>query len=84
VLVDIPKDVQFATATYTPPHGGQRTAHYQPKVKGDPADHPLVEMMETAERPVFYTGGGVINSGPAPASCCASWSRRRAFPSPRP
>jgi acetolactate synthase-1/2/3 large subunit len=28
----------------------------------------LVEAIETAERPVFYTGGGVINSGPAAAS----------------
>ena len=28
-----------------------------------------------AKRPVIYTGGGVINSGPRPRSCCASWSR---------
>ena len=65
VLVDIPKDVQFATADYVPPQKA-RTGHYQPKVKGDLDQITrLVEMMETAERPVFYTGGGVINSGPA-------------------
>ncbi|MBD3764707.1 MAG: acetolactate synthase 3 large subunit [Rhodobacterales bacterium] len=65
VLIDIPKDVQFATADYTPPQKA-RTAHYQPRVKGDiEAITRLVEMMETAERPIFYTGGGVINSGPA-------------------
>ncbi|MCA3508777.1 MAG: acetolactate synthase 3 large subunit [Rhodobacter sp.] len=65
VLVDIPKDVQFATATYTPMEQ-TRTAHYQPRVQGDPEQIArLVEMIETAERPVFYTGGGVINSGPA-------------------
>jgi acetolactate synthase-1/2/3 large subunit len=64
VLVDIPKDVQFATADYVAPQAA-RTGHYQPKVKGDPEQIArLVEMMETAERPVFYTGGGVINSGP--------------------
>jgi acetolactate synthase I/II/III large subunit len=65
VLVDIPKDVQFATAEYTTKESA-RVAHYQPKTTGD-ADQiaRLVEMMETAERPVFYTGGGVINSGPA-------------------
>ncbi len=64
VLVDIPKDVQFATADYVPMEAA-RTAHYQPKTIGD-ADQiaRLVEMMETAERPVFYTGGGVVNSGP--------------------
>jgi len=63
VLVDIPKDVQFATGTYTPPEQAD-TGHYTPRMKGDPeAIEALVEMMETAERPVFYTGGGVINSG---------------------
>lgn len=64
VLVDIPKDVQFATGTYQEPRTA-RVSHYQPKVKGDiEAITRLAEMIETAERPVFYTGGGVINSGP--------------------
>ena len=65
VLVDIPKDVQFATGGYTPPKAA-RTQHYQPRVKGDieTITH-LVEALEAAERPLFYTGGGVINSGPA-------------------
>jgi acetolactate synthase I/II/III large subunit len=64
VLVDIPKDVQFATARYTPKTEA-RTKHYQPKTKGDPdAILAAVEALEEAERPVFYTGGGVINSGP--------------------
>ncbi len=65
VLIDIPKDVQFATGTYTGPKTA-RVDHYQPRMKGDiEAITKLVELMETAERPVFYTGGGVINSGPA-------------------
>jgi acetolactate synthase-1/2/3 large subunit len=64
VLVDIPKDVQFATADYVAPQAA-KTGHYQPKLKGDAEQVArLVEMIETAERPVFYTGGGVINSGP--------------------
>ncbi|PIE10447.1 MAG: acetolactate synthase 3 large subunit [Rhodobacterales bacterium] len=64
VLIDIPKDVQFASEEYTPPKA--MTSHYNPPVKGDPETiATLVEMIETAERPVFYTGGGVINSGPA-------------------
>ncbi|WP_085527596.1 acetolactate synthase 3 large subunit [Maritimibacter sp. HL-12] len=63
-LVDIPKDVQFATGTYIPPQKA-RTSHYQPQKKGDIlAITALVEMMEEAEQPIFYTGGGVINSGP--------------------
>ncbi|GAB1380170.1 acetolactate synthase 3 large subunit [Pararhodobacter aggregans] len=65
VLVDIPKDVQFAEGTYTPPQKA-KVDHYQPRVKGDiDAITALVEMLEQAERPIFYTGGGVINSGPA-------------------
>ena len=65
VLVDIPKDVQFANGDYTPP-AKARVSHYQPQVKGDMEEiTELVEALETAERPVFYTGGGVINSGPA-------------------
>ncbi|SFD99898.1 acetolactate synthase 3 large subunit [Roseivivax sediminis] len=64
VLVDIPKDVQFASAKYQP-QAEAKTARYQPKVQGDTEMITrLVEAIETAERPVFYTGGGVINSGP--------------------
>ncbi|MFP4273517.1 MAG: acetolactate synthase 3 large subunit [Paracoccaceae bacterium] len=65
VLIDIPKDVQFATDIYTPPSRAA-VSHYQPQVKGDlDTITELVAALETAERPVFYTGGGVINSGPA-------------------
>ncbi len=65
VLVDIPKDVQFASGEYSGPREAAPD-HYRPRVKGDSARiAELVEAMETAERPIFYTGGGVINSGPA-------------------
>jgi len=63
VVVDIPKDIQFAKGAYFKPtefhHRG-----YRPKLKGD-ADKikRAVEMVAAAKRPVFYTGGGVINSG---------------------
>jgi acetolactate synthase-1/2/3 large subunit len=64
VLIDIPKDVQFAEGSYSGPRPA--ASHYQPKVKGDLEQiTKLVEAMEQAERPVFYTGGGVINSGAA-------------------
>ena len=64
VLVDIPKDVQFASGSYS--SAKTLKTHYAPRVKGDTdMITALVEAMETAERPVFYTGGGVINSGDA-------------------
>ena len=62
----IPKDVQFADGTYTPK--SKIKSHYKPRVKGDfNSITKLVELMETSKKPLFYTGGGVINSGP-PAS----------------
>jgi acetolactate synthase-1/2/3 large subunit len=65
VLVDIPKDTQFASGTYTTRQEID-TSHYEPQLKGDITEiTQLVELMEQAEKPVFYTGGGVINSGPA-------------------
>ena len=65
VVVDIPKDVQFASGQYVKPQAA-RTSHYKPQVKGDiDMITSLVEAMEKAKRPIFYTGGGVINSGPA-------------------
>ncbi|WP_230770133.1 acetolactate synthase 3 large subunit [Sphingomonas sp. Leaf4] len=65
VVVDIPKDVQVATARYTKP-GPIQHKTYRPKVKADRAQiEQVVDMLAAAERPVFYTGGGIINSGPA-------------------
>ncbi len=80
VLVDIPKDVQFATAVYTPMQKA-RVAHYQPKMAGDEGQiTKLVEMMETAERPIFYTGGGVINSGPEASTLLRELVAATGFP----
>jgi acetolactate synthase I/II/III large subunit len=63
VVVDIPKDVQFAKGTYTPPQTAPRTS-YHPKVQGDmEAIKAAVELMANAKRPIIYSGGGVINSG---------------------
>ncbi|MBW8321843.1 MAG: acetolactate synthase 3 large subunit, partial [Rhizobium sp.] len=65
VLVDVPKDVQFATGTYTPPSNDIIQKSYQPKVQGDlNAIRAAVELMANARRPIIYSGGGVVNSGP--------------------
>ena len=64
VVIDIPKDVQFAHGTYTGPANIEHKT-YKPRLDGDPARiEQAVAMMAAAKRPVFYTGGGVINSGP--------------------
>ena len=65
VLIDIPKDVQFARAPYLAP-SQVRLAHvYAPRTKGDPARiAEAVGLIAAAKRPILYTGGGVINAGP--------------------
>ncbi len=64
VVVDIPKDVQFAKGIYVPPQSAPRTS-YQPKVQGDLEKiKAAVELMAAAKKPIIYSGGGVINSGP--------------------
>ncbi len=64
VVIDIPKDVQIATATM-PAGPIQRRQRYAPRIAGS-ADEiaQAVELLAHAKAPVFYTGGGVINSGP--------------------
>ncbi|MFQ3596524.1 MAG: biosynthetic-type acetolactate synthase large subunit, partial [Sphingomonadaceae bacterium] len=64
VVIDLPKDVQVARARYERP-GPIRHKTYRPKLKGDlAAIEAAVEMLGSAERPILYTGGGIINSGP--------------------
>ena len=80
VLVDIPKDVQFASGTYVTKDKA-KTKHYAPKTKGDrEAIAELAAMMETAERPIFYTGGGVINSGRAASQLLRELVKETGFP----
>jgi acetolactate synthase-1/2/3 large subunit len=65
VVVDIPKDVQVATAKYVKP-GPIKHKTYRPQIKADPAAiEAAVDMLAAAERPILYTGGGIINAGPA-------------------
>ncbi|EBA03350.1 acetolactate synthase III large subunit [Rhodobacteraceae bacterium HTCC2150] len=80
VLVDIPKDVQFADGNYIPPENAD-LGHYQPRTKGDAdAILAMVELMENAERPLFYTGGGVINSGPEASATLREFVAATNFP----
>ena len=80
VLIDIPKDVQFATGKYTPKQKTP-TGHYRPQVKGDiDAITRAVELLEKAKRPVIYSGGGVINSGRAASQLLRELSDETGFP----
>ena len=79
VVIDIPKDVQFATGKYT--EARQVETHYNPQVKGDmEMITELARAMENAKRPLFYTGGGVINSGPAASQLLRELVAATGFP----
>ncbi len=80
VVVDIPKDVQFALGEYT---GAENVTHrtYKPVVKGEQAAlEEAVAMMAKAKKPVFYTGGGVINSGIEASELLRTLVKETGFP----
>ena len=80
VVVDIPKDIQFALGDYVGPHNIQHKT-YRPKLKGDMEKlREAVRLMSKAKRPVFYTGGGVINSGPEASQLLREFVRMTGFP----
>jgi len=65
VVVDIPKDIQFATGLYVGPNEARSSHNYHPRVDGDPARiAEAAALIAQARRPILYTGGGVINAGP--------------------
>jgi acetolactate synthase I/II/III large subunit len=80
VVIDVPKDVQFAVGAY---HFQRNIQHktYQPKLKGD-ADKikRAIEMMTKAKKPIFYTGGGIINSGPNASTLLRELVKLTGFP----
>ena len=80
VVVDIPKDVQFAKGVYFKPNEFPHKG-YRPKLKGDlDKIRAAIEMMRQARRPVFYTGGGVINSGSEATHLLRELVRLTGFP----
>jgi len=80
VVVDLPKDVLQAEGTYVP-RGEVRHRTYHPQTQGDAgAIAQAVELLANAERPIIYTGGGVINSGPEAAELLTAFTRETGAP----
>jgi acetolactate synthase I/II/III large subunit len=80
VVVDLPKDIQFKSGLYERPRDNQHKT-YRPRVKGDPGKiAAAVDLMSGAKRPLFYTGGGVINSGPQAVALLREIVRLTGFP----
>ncbi|MGL5734089.1 MAG: acetolactate synthase 3 large subunit, partial [Beijerinckiaceae bacterium] len=80
VVIDIPKDVQFAKGKYERPRDNQHKT-YRPTVKGDASKiRAAVAMMAKAKKPVLYTGGGVINAGPRASALLRELAELTGFP----
>ncbi|CAA7626916.1 acetolactate synthase III, large subunit [Magnetospirillum sp. UT-4] len=79
VLVDLPKDVVQAKGEYQGP--SKLKSKYKPPVKGDiKAIEKAVDMIAHAKRPLFYVGGGVVNSGAAACQLLTQFVRMTGFP----
>ncbi len=80
VVIDIPKDVQFATGDYIG-MGKIETPTYKPQLKGDmKALQQAVRLIAGAKRPIFYTGGGVVNSGRQASDLLREFVRLTGYP----
>jgi acetolactate synthase-1/2/3 large subunit len=80
VVIDLPKDIQFKTALYERPTDNQHKT-YRPQVEGDRDKiRAAVRLMASAKRPIFYTGGGVINAGPRAAAALRELAGLTGFP----
>ena len=82
VVIDLPKDVQVATASYRKP-GTAALPHrgYRPQMKAELGlIEAAVEMIAAAERPILYTGGGIINSGPGASQMLRELARLTGAP----
>ena len=80
VVIDLPKDVQFAEGAYFGPDEVTHR-HYQPQTTGDPARiAEAVDLIAGAKRPIFYIGGGCVNSGTEACEAIAELVRMTGYP----
>ncbi len=81
VVVDLPKDVLTSEdGTYSGPDNVTHRT-YKPQTEGDPAAiEQAVELIAHAKRPIFYAGGGVINSGPEASARLIELVARTGYP----
>jgi len=81
VLVDIPKDIQFAKGKYTKPKELKIKNHTNIKFNGQDKDiEAAVELIKKSSKPILYTGGGVINSGPKATELLREFVSLTGFP----
>jgi len=80
VLVDIPKDIQFLKTNYTKFKKQKKTNGKTHNLFSQKDIDELIKLMSKASKPIFYTGGGVINSGPKASELLRELVNTTGFP----
>ena len=80
VLVDIPKDIQFAKNTYSKPKEEKKLNGKSIQKFNQSEIGQLIDLISKSKKPVIYTGGGVINSGPKASESLREFVRLLGFP----
>tara|TARA_B100001741_G_scaffold128101_1_gene105568 strand:- start:1490 stop:3256 length:1767 start_codon:yes stop_codon:yes gene_type:complete len=80
VLVDIPKDIQFAKISYSKPKKEKKLNGKIHKKFFQGEIDKLINLISKSKKPVIYTGGGVINSGPKASETLREFIRLIGFP----
>jgi len=80
VVVDIPKDVQFASGLYVAPEAAPKRSKRVARTIDPTRIADAIELMANARAPIFYTGGGVINAGPNAAAALRALVEATNFP----
>ena len=80
VVVDLPKDILQGKGRYVRPGNGKHKS-YNPRLRGDPTRiREALELIAGAKRPIFYCGGGVINSGTGASQLLTEFVRMTGYP----
>jgi len=80
VVIDLPKDIQFAECPYVGPEEIKHPS-YRPRIRGNADEiERVVDVIAKAERPIFYGGGGIVNSGPAACKKFTDFVRMTGYP----
>jgi len=80
VLVDIPKDIQFAKINYSKPKNKKKLNGKSLNQFTQKDIDQLIDLMNKSKKPIIYSGGGVINSGPEASNVLRDLVELTGFP----
>ena len=80
VVIDLPKDILVGSGAYTSPEAVEHKT-YRPRIEPAPEGiEAAAQLLMSAKKPIFYGGGGIINSGPEASRLLAELVDLTGFP----